>query len=653
MTKSFALVLALIMVFGCLFSVAPMADEGSATPPAETPAEKYVPEIAYSNVNYTAGLTLMFAVPAPASLDEGASVKVVVWEEPSALYSYNEAVTTDAAAAIALAIEAESAKATIGGKEYLVFKYEGFTADMMTDVIYARPVVVSAAGKATAYGDVIDYSIVEYVKSAKGEIEGTTALGNADVLALLDSMVSFGSVAQVYLRGDEVYTPNGFFADDDVNEIWITPVVAGQTCAKVLGGFFKYTEGGFATVYAPFYDGLKITAYKDAAGAVIEDANQSSALSAIGFQVPAVDGDVNITIEYSVVPIRNITADVFGLGFSANNTGTDSLAGDPDIIADYKVKFASATSFLFGDGKCNFSGAASVLDTNGRYNYFNGIKTVPNPSNPDDLVFMITSTNTPTLEFSATKANTDFNGFGYGDTVEDALTIEFEIGRPNPEAVVTTGGFYFRTREANRDADAWAYANGGKEYKAAAQDHYLFRITNNVVHFQVDSKTRGADIATIPETGMIKVAITVFSSGEMHGYVADQNGNMQLVATDTMVENARCTKLRVAYEKAVAEGNTAFAEKLAPYANFGNWFAMNALEPTWITGPGIHGVVSNKVFQDDADFIKTGTVVINGVETPLLNADGTYNIQAIQLYAEAHYSFLLDNFRFFGGAVYN
>ena len=57
MKKSFALVLALIMAFGCLFSVVPMADEGSATPPAETPAEKYVPEIAYSNVNYTAGLT--------------------------------------------------------------------------------------------------------------------------------------------------------------------------------------------------------------------------------------------------------------------------------------------------------------------------------------------------------------------------------------------------------------------------------------------------------------------------------------------------------------------------------------------------------------------------------------------------------------------
>ena len=109
MKKTLALVLALIMVFGCLFTVVPMAEDA---PAADAPAAKYVPEIAYSNVNYAEGLTIMFAVPAPAAgaLEDGASVKVVVWDTASSLYSYNESVATDAIAATATSLEAEATK---------------------------------------------------------------------------------------------------------------------------------------------------------------------------------------------------------------------------------------------------------------------------------------------------------------------------------------------------------------------------------------------------------------------------------------------------------------------------------------------------------------------------------------------------------------
>ena len=262
MKKSIALVIALIMVFGCMLSIMPMA-EATDTPAADVPASDYSPVIAYSNVNYTEGLVLMFAVPAPASLPEGSSVKVILWDTASILYSYNEAVATADNAATAKALEAEATKSTIDGKEYLVFKYDGLTAKEMTDVVYVRPVVVNADNKATAYGPVVDYSVLEYVKTAKGEFEGTPALANTEILGLLDSMVEFGALSQIFLGGDEAYAPNGFLANEELNKIWVTPVVSGVTKDKVFAGFFKYEEGGFATVNFPHYDGVSISVYKN------------------------------------------------------------------------------------------------------------------------------------------------------------------------------------------------------------------------------------------------------------------------------------------------------------------------------------------------------------------------------------------------------
>ena len=58
MKKNFALILALVMLVVCVLGIMPMADGADG--------ESYKPTIAYSNVNYTEDLVLMFAVPAPA-----------------------------------------------------------------------------------------------------------------------------------------------------------------------------------------------------------------------------------------------------------------------------------------------------------------------------------------------------------------------------------------------------------------------------------------------------------------------------------------------------------------------------------------------------------------------------------------------------------
>ena len=75
--KNFTLLLALVMIVGCIFGVMPAADSAEG---GEVNIESYEPSIAYANVNYSEDLILMFAVPVTAegALAEGSSVKVVL-----------------------------------------------------------------------------------------------------------------------------------------------------------------------------------------------------------------------------------------------------------------------------------------------------------------------------------------------------------------------------------------------------------------------------------------------------------------------------------------------------------------------------------------------------------------------------------------------
>jgi len=259
MKKNLALILALVMLLGTVFSVIPMAADASAETPA--PAADYEPEISFANVNYSDKMYMMFAVPAPAALGEGETVNLLVWasKDDSSSFSYSDVRKS--------VLTAEAEKVKIGEADYLVFKYDGLTAADMTNIIVCRAVVLKTtetvvvvpevkdeAGNVTspattktelvtsaiAYSDIVEYSVLEYVATAKGEFEGITGITDEAHLAVLDSMLAFGGLAQKY-SGDEYE----FYADDDLNKIWYTPVINGTEAAPVFGGFFSYTEGGY------------------------------------------------------------------------------------------------------------------------------------------------------------------------------------------------------------------------------------------------------------------------------------------------------------------------------------------------------------------------------------------------------------------------
>ena len=319
MKKNLALILALVMLMGTIFSVIPVAAAEA------TASASYEPKISHANINYSDKMYMMFAVPAPTSaIGEGNTVNLLVWNGiESESYSFKDTNVE--------ILSAEADKALIDGAWHYVFKYDGLAAADMTKIISARPVIVNTweetvqveispeekndAGEvikdavyedqivvhkdAVDYGNVVEYSVLEYVATAKGEFGGT-ALAK-EVIAMLDSMIAFGGLAQIY-SGSEYE----FLASDELGKIWYVPVINGVVGEKVFGGFFKKgTE--LVTVSAPHFDEYAFVSFVDADGNAIYDVD---GLVDNGAQVPVAgegalplddNGDLVIKASYDIL----------------------------------------------------------------------------------------------------------------------------------------------------------------------------------------------------------------------------------------------------------------------------------------------------------------------------------------------------------------
>ena len=535
MKKNLAFILALTMLVGSLFAVIPMAEGEDISTEVQ---EKYVPEIAYANVNYIASIDIMFAVPVPASLEEGEEVKVLVWgsREDSIAFNYNDRNKT--------VIEPEETKAIIGGKEYYVFKSATLDATQMVDVVCARPVVVKD-GKAVTYGKVVDYSILEYVESAKGNIEGIEAVDNEDVIELLDDMLNFGGLAQ---RSTGKYYD--IYANDELHKAYVNVVINGAEKGKFFAGFFKYGEGEKFTLNVPFFDGLQEGRVFDSEGQLVEDADVYTS----GVQIATVDSDIEYTVEYENMAIRSFTADLLGTGFEVNNYNAGVIGGN----LGYVVKASSGNITVNGWGFINFSGDASASNY-----YWHSIRTIANPSDPDDQVVQITATHNPT--FYAKLTNT-FGDAGLGDTIDPYFTIEMELGAYNLTNI-TSGWFIIRHRAAD---------NLGASTSAA--DFRLLKIVNGVLYLVNSAGNTVHALCELPDDGLKKIAIVIDPvNGKAIAYVEDANGNMQYVCEDALNIPAKFYERQGKYQ-----ADPAGREDLAMYNNIYDFFMKaDALEFTF------------------------------------------------------------------------
>jgi len=632
MKRRIALILAIVMLVGTLFSVLSFA-EGETAPEVTPEAESYTDvKIAYANLNYSDKIYMKFAVPVYADLPEGAVVELVVWDEVDEhiAFAYKDAVASTTAAAVADLVEAEEEKASIGGKDHLVFVYDALTAEKMTDVICVRPVITLADGK-RVYGDVINYSILEYVVTAKGGFEGTPAIEDQAHLAVLDAMLDFGSLAQIYLGDGEAYLPCGFYANDELNKVFVRPVINGVAGDEVFAGFFKYEEGGYATVSAPFYDLFKLIAYKDAEGNKLADASEELD----GFQVPAVDGDITLTVEYSNIAIGGA---LDGADYSST-VDINSTLGCESVI-DEGMQYVKLSQTRLKNG-CIFNMSASYNpdaekdkgdggDTK-KYPY-HGLKIVPDPDDPNGQVFKWTAANLSQVSLGGiTNAN---RPAGFGDTIDPVITLTVKLGRHNGK-ITTIDVFRLRNDYGTKiplyNADGTPQLNSDGTQKTATTKTYVSIFdTNANGNVYVGSSTSDDShlVATLPENGMQAFAFAVdFRNETITAYAENlETGEMEFVKTVALVAPAAF----VSCQKAGVPG----------YESFESWITTLGISAQMLCSGG------NWTAAD-----KAASVELDGVMTPVLNADGTYNPLAIQKYCEDNKAMLIDDLGLFAGDI--
>ena len=440
MKKNLALILALVMLMGTIFPVISVAAE--ATPPAA--ASNYEPKISYANISYSDKMYMMFAIPAPEALDTGCSVQLLVWANKGDGQGFG---ITDQNKTV---LVAEADKVTIGGAQYLVYKYGNLSAADMTTIIAARPAVVKTVDGATSvvkYGDLVEYSVLEYVANAKGEFGGTKLAD--DVLATLDSLLAFGGFAQKYSgKGYD------FLASDELSKIWYVPVINGVAGEKIFGGFFK-KGAELATVSAPHLDNYSFVSYLDKDGKAVLD----------------VDGDVTNGDQVMV-----------------------TAEGDLEIRVSYGIQYmgkadankaSTNVSFIQHGAKNTYNATQGGLGMNpsspGTDVSYAGFNLVDDPYVAGNKVYKIIGNHphslglgNSTAEWKASMKVTSIPGFG--DTVAPLATIDITIARGDNGEILQTGALRVRNQGSSdmfnigyfqKDGTFMLYTDGTKENPTA------------------------------------------------------------------------------------------------------------------------------------------------------------------------------------------
>lgn len=174
-----------IIAIGFLASIGLGAGITAATP-VTTSAATAAPEIEIvgQNLSLESTIHIKYAVDV-ANTEETDNVGMLLWKEAQESYVYG----TQAAIL-------EKSNSVMNGEEtYQTFVYEDLAACEMTDVVYTCA-YVERDGE-YYYSAPKKYSILEYAYNKLGKTEAT-ATTDGDLTNLLNSMLSYGAMAQIY-----------------------------------------------------------------------------------------------------------------------------------------------------------------------------------------------------------------------------------------------------------------------------------------------------------------------------------------------------------------------------------------------------------------------------------------------------------------------
>ena len=253
-----------------------------------TAAQEEAPTLSldYANLSFRDSICIKYAVKA-----EGAeSVTLLCWTEGQESYTKG----TEERVLYVTGTE------TIDGVEYLVFDYTGLSAKQMTDEIYVR--AYAEVDGAAVYSDVRKYSVLEYAYTMLGKL-GTYESTNADLKALLESMLDYGGRAQIYFN----YRTDALASE---------PFYVVKTVGGTLGDgtvFGLYPAGATVSLTAPMTnaDGGSFAYWADATGKKVGSTSECT----------VVLGSANAT--YSPVYVKYSA----GLEFESNGDGTCIVLG--------------------------------------------------------------------------------------------------------------------------------------------------------------------------------------------------------------------------------------------------------------------------------------------------------------------------------------
>lgn len=608
--KKISFVIFVVMIIASLSCLSVLADGGETSAPAES--YKNV-EIAYANVNYTSDIEIMFAIPAYEDLPADAKMSVIFWP------AINETVTlsyNDVESAFAFELLPEEKKVTIDSKEHFVYKTDVITAEMMTDVFMARPVIILANGS-RFYGDVVDYSIVEYVKTAKGDVDGIPALANQEIIDLLDAMLDFGAMAQLYAGANEPYRPYGFLASDQLNKINIIPVYDGVEGDVIFGGYFK-AGASFATLNPIPKDIYTLVSCFDAEGKELID----TAGDKDGIQfLPLSEGDVTVKVLYQRKTVFDSTIENAELGEYVSSANTSNF---DQTKANQRVPI----------GLANLSGNSGTGVSLGK-NEYNSYTVINDPIDPEsgDKVLRWTGTNNGALYFHANNDPIRIADKiqGIGDTVEAVVTFDLVIAG-GKFATGTTSNLRIRSDFSTQNADGTLKTNNQMNLN-------LMKVEKGKVYIATSDSTY-VELCELVSTAYTRIAITYdFTTENIRGYAGTEDGELKLIVDANRVTPANLAKAAAAEKDGVKLNQG--------YDNMLDWLLNAQKKIEWYGGSG-SALNANHLSTLMADLDDDGTP-----ETKI-TADGTIatvNREAYIKWFEDNRSIIVKDVKLYAGGI--
>ena len=631
MKKKLALLIATVLAISTIFSLAPVASasEEATVAPSQ--------EIKYFNVSIMADVELLFAVPAAGyTYDKDAGftdVKLLVWEDASSsgnyLYNDENAVT----------LTPELGAASIGGVQHVVFKYSDLSAAEMSKVVYARAVYTDEKGL-RSYGDLYDYSIAEFANNY---------LSSPDTAhkSLVESMMDYGYF--VALR-----TGSSSYTADEVKKLGKVSVTVNIDGANAFVSTTQLAKAGEEIeLVAPHVDGMTF----------------------LGWDASVVDGKVtmdadgvSVVASYRSKTYYDADADFYGVGMNLNTLdGPDSAVG-----ANGKaMNNSTATNTTYSGFKLlkpahavsdlglNFSGRTTIYGSEAEdgsktnYRRYHGLKTVADPDG-DGLVFQFTNTEYGGYTFTLN----NIASTGFGENVDPIINFSFRIGSINGR-IGNLGSFYHRFRFKDSSTN-----------KQTDLDTYFFRIVNGKIQIQNAKYNVWKDAITIPaDDKMHEYTLSIDTRALTYSiYAEDEDGNRYAaVDSETIIHKSDFSAYynNESYKLGSFENffKGSFGEGVkSGYASSFTWTGAS----NWGSGDNAlvdldgDGVATDKVLDGYVQNANSAWVLIDGA---LVKYDATkhtadqryspnYNVEAVQMYAEANCGVLLDDLRLTIGNVY-